>query len=161
MVAADDDVFVQNDAAAAFDPKTAAGAGRIASGDRAGTEHVKFAGHNDNAALFGFLRQRAVNGAAVQVQRDPRARRDRQRRRPGGRGHVAAERNGAALVERRLQRRPVVCRCAVLGERRQRPEGKDGQNHKYRYKNRKSSFDAVMFHMKSSFEVIFCYADSC
>ena len=73
MVAADDDVFVQNDAAAAFDPKTAAGAGRIAAGDRTGTDHVKLAGHDDDAAFFGFLRQRAVNGAVVQIQRDLRA----------------------------------------------------------------------------------------
>ena len=147
VIAADNDVFVQDEISFALDPKATAGAGRAAAGDRAGAINLKIAVDNDDAALIRFRGQRTVNGVIVQIQLDPRVRRNRQRCRPCGRGHVAAERNGAALVERRLQRRPVVCRCAVLGERRQRPEGKDGQNHQYRNKNCKSSFDAVMFHM--------------
>ena len=88
MVAADDNAIVQNKIAVTLYPKAAAGAGRAAAGNRSGTVHLKVAADNNYAALFGFLRQCAVNGEAVKIQLDPRARRNRQRRRPCGRGHV-------------------------------------------------------------------------
>ena len=158
VIAADNDVFVQEEISFALDPKATAGAGRAAAGDRAGAINLKIAVDNDDAALIRFRGQRTVNGVIVQIQLDPRVRRNRQRCRPCGRGHVAAQRNNAALVERGLQRRPIAdreIRRRIFGRRKRH----NRQQHEERQKDRERLFDAVMLHMESSFEVVWCLTE--
>ena len=102
---------------AAADMDAAAAAGGVAAGDPAGLRRAGVgdgqrcaAGDPQHAAVLDGLLEAAVDGVAVQVQRDLRARAHDQDGLPCLGGHILGELHRAARVQRLLQPRPGAFR---------------------------------------------------
>ena len=88
----------------------AAAAGVVSAGERAGTVDGQAAVVCDEIAVLNRRAQVAVDGAAVQIQRDRRPCGDSQRRIGTEKGVIPVERDSAAGADLRLQRGPFALR---------------------------------------------------